>query len=139
MCMDSPYRRVAADRINAVIAAYHPRYVKIDLATVFDAYGAAPGCHAEGHDHDDWAQSLEGTYEGIQYVTDGIRRQHPDVIVDLTFELWGQKHIIDYGLLAAGDIDWMSNVDDYSPEAAGPIQRERCFTIARWPSRRKRC
>ena len=122
MCLASPYRRVAADRITALISAYHPRYVKIDLATVFDAYGAAPGCHAKGHDHGNWAQSLEGTYEGIQFVTDEIRRRHPDVIIALTFELWGQKHIIDYGLLAAGDLDWMSNVDDRSPEAGGPIQ-----------------
>jgi alpha-galactosidase len=36
--------------------------------------------------------------------------------------LWGQKHIIDAGLLAAGDLDWMSNVDDRQPDSAGPIQ-----------------
>jgi len=44
------------------------------------------------------------------------------VLIDLTFELWGQKHIIDAGLLAAGDLDWMSNVDDSQPNSAGPLQ-----------------
>jgi alpha-galactosidase len=122
MCMASPYRHVAADRINNLIEKQHLKYVKIDLTTVFNAYGEAPGCHASGHYHDNWAQSLEGTYEGIQFVTDEIYRKHPDVLLDLTFELWGQKHIIDYGLLAAGDLDWMSNVDDQSPYAAGPLQ-----------------
>ncbi|HWF47387.1 MAG TPA: hypothetical protein VG168_10310, partial [Bryobacteraceae bacterium] len=39
-----------------------------------------------------------------------------------TFELWGQKHVIDAGLLAAGDLDWMSNVDDNYPDSAGPLQ-----------------
>src|SRR6202040_4379031 len=51
-----------------------------------------------------------------------IYSEHPDVLLDLTFELWGQKHIIDAGLLAAGDLDWMSNVDDTRPDSAGPIQ-----------------
>ena len=43
-------------------------------------------------------------------------------MLDLTFELWGQKHIIDYGLLAAGDLDWLSNVDDGVARAAGARQ-----------------
>ncbi len=46
------------------------------------------------------------------------------MLLDLTFELWGQeKHaIIDAGLLAAGDLDWMSNVEDRQPDSAGPRQ-----------------
>jgi alpha-galactosidase len=51
-----------------------------------------------------------------------VYAKHPDVLLDLTFELWGQKHIIDGGLLAAGDLDWLSNVDDTKPDSAGPIQ-----------------
>jgi alpha-galactosidase len=61
-------------------------------------------------------------YEGIAYTTAKVYAKHPDVLLDLTFELWGQKHIIDAGLLAAGDLDWMSNVDDTRPDSAGPIQ-----------------
>ena len=89
---------------------------------MFNAYGESPGCYAKGHYHRSWAESLVRIYEGIQYVTDRIYRDHPEVLLDLTFELWGQKHIIDYGLLAAGDLDWMSNVKDGTPEAAGPRQ-----------------
>ena len=122
MCLASPYKEVAAKRINDLIDRYHLRYVKIDLTTVFNTYGEAPGCYAPGHEHASWAESLERIYEGIQFVTDHIYQQHPDVLLDLTFELWGQKHVIDYGLLAAGDLDWLSNVDDESPEAAGPRQ-----------------
>ncbi len=122
MCMASPYREVAARRISDLISRYHLGYVKIDLTTVFNAYGEAPGCYAKGHSHGNWAESLEGIYEGIQYVTDAIYREHPDVLLDLTFELWGQKHVIDYGLLGAGDLDWMSNVNDSKPDAAGPLQ-----------------
>ncbi|MGA2986245.1 MAG: alpha-galactosidase [Terriglobia bacterium] len=122
MCLATPYREVAAKRISELIGRYHLAYVKVDLTTVFNAYGESPGCYAQGHDHRSWAGSLERIYEGIQYVTDHIYRDHPEVLLDLTFELWGQKHIIDYGLLAAGDLDWLSNVDDGTPGAAGPRQ-----------------
>ena len=122
MCLATPYREVAAKRISELIGRYHLRYVKIDLTTVFNAYGESPGCYAQDHNHRSWAESLVGTYEGIQYVTDQIYRDHPEVLLDLTFELWGQKHTIDYGLLGAGNLDWLSNVDDNKPESAGPRQ-----------------
>ncbi len=122
MCLASPYRDVAAKRISELIGRYRLRYVKIDLTTVFNAYGESPGCFAQDHYHGSWAESLERTYEGIQYVTGRIYDDHPQVLLDLTFELWGQKHIIDYGLLGAGNLDWLSNVDDNAPESAGPRQ-----------------
>ena len=122
MCMASAYRESAADRIIDAIERFRLAYVKLDLTTIFNAYGEAPGCWAKGHDHGNWAESMNRIYEGISYVTGKIYQKHPEVLLDLTFELWGQKHIIDAGLLAAGDLDWMSNVDDRQPDSAGPIQ-----------------
>jgi alpha-galactosidase len=122
MCLASPFRDAAADRINDAIERFHLAYVKLDITTIFNAYGEAPGCWAKGHDHGSWAESLNRIYEGIAYATAKVYSKHPDVLLDLTFELWGQKHIIDAGLLAAGDLDWMSNVDDTRPDSAGPIQ-----------------
>ncbi len=122
MCMASAYREAAAARIIDAIDKFHLGYVKLDLTTVFNAYGEAPGCWAKGHFHGNWAESLNLIYEGISYVTRKVYERHPDVLLDLTFELWGQKHIIDAGLLAAGDLDWLSNVDDGSPDSAGPLQ-----------------
>lgn len=122
MCLASPYREAAAKRISELVGRYRLRYVKLDLTSVFNAYGEAPGCFARNHDHRSWAESLIRIYEGIQYVTDAVYRDHPEVLLDITFELWGEKHLIDYGLLAAGDLDWMSNVDDGNPASAGPLQ-----------------
>lgn len=122
MCMASPYRDAAAARIIDAIDRFRLGYVKLDLTTVFNAYGEAPGCWAHGHYHASWAESLNLIYEGVSYVTSRVYAQHPDVLLDLTFELWGQKHIIDAGLLEAGDLDWLSNVDDNSPQSAGPRQ-----------------
>ena len=122
MCMATPFRDSAAERINQAIEQFHLAYVKLDLTTIFNAYGEAPGCWAKGHYHANWAESLNRIYQGISYVTAKVYEKHPDVLLDLTFELWGQKHIIDAGLLAAGDLDWMSNVDDNHPDSAGPLQ-----------------
>ena len=122
MCMATAYRDAAADRVIDAIQRFRLAYVKLDLTTIFNAYGEAPGCWANGHMHGSWAESLNLIYEGIAYVTAKIYQRHPDVLLDLTFELWGQKHIIDAGLLAAGDLDWMSNVDDKQPDSAGPRQ-----------------
>lgn len=122
MCLATDFRDAAADRVIDCIERFHLAYVKLDLTTIFNTYGEAPGCWAKGHFHSSWAESLNMIYEGIAYVTSKIYSKHPDVLLDLTFELWGQKHIIDAGLLAAGDLDWLSNVDDRQPDSAGPIQ-----------------
>jgi len=122
MCLASPFQDAAADRVNDAIERFHLAYVKLDLTTIFNAYGEAPGCWAKGHYHGSWAESLNMIYEGIGHVTSKIYEKHPDVLLDLTFELWGQKHVIDAGLLAAGDLDWMSNVNDADPDAAGTLQ-----------------
>jgi len=122
MCLASAFRDSAADRIIDAISRFRLAYVKLDLTTIFNAYGEAPGCWAHGHYHNSWAESLNMIYEGIAYVTSKVYAKHPDVLLDLTFELWGQKHVIDAGLLAAGDLDWLSNVDDTRSDSAGPIQ-----------------
>jgi alpha-galactosidase len=122
MCLATPFRDAAAERINQAIEQYHLAYVKLDLTTIFNAYGESPGCWAKGHDHGNWSESLSMIYEAMAYVTGKIYGKHPDVLLDLTFELWGQKHVIDAGLLAAGDMDWMSNVDDNHLDSAGPLQ-----------------
>jgi alpha-galactosidase len=122
MCMASAFREAAATRVIEAIERFRLAYAKLDLTTIFNAYGEAPGCWAKGHEHGNWAESLVRIYEGISYVTGKIYERHPDVLLDLTFELWGQKHIIDAGLLAAGDLDWLSNVGDKQRDSAGPVQ-----------------
>jgi alpha-galactosidase len=133
MCLASPFQDAAADRINDAIERFHLAYVKLDLTTIFNAYGEAPGCWAKGHYHGSWAESLDMIYEGISHVTSKVYEKHPDVLLDLTFELWGQKHVIDAGLLAAGDLDWMSNVNDAQPDSAGTLQA-RTLLYQRAPS-----
>jgi alpha-galactosidase len=122
MCLASPYKVQAAQRLIDLITRYHLAYVKLDLTTAFNAYGEAPGCHAPGHDHASAAESIALIYAAIAEITQAVYARHPDVLIDLTFELWGHKHVIDYGLLRAGDLCWLSNVGDWAEGAAGPRQ-----------------
>jgi alpha-galactosidase len=122
MCLGTGYRDVALHRLSDLIDRYHPRYLKVDLTTVFNAYGESPGCYASGHLHKTWAESLERIYEALQYIGKQLHALHPDVVVDYTFELWGEKHLIDAALLECADVDWLSNVDDATPTDAGPVQ-----------------
>ena len=77
MCLASPFRDAAADRVNQAIDEFHLAYVKLDITTIFNAYGESPGCWAKGHYHGDWAESLNMIYEGIAYVTSKIYQKHP--------------------------------------------------------------
>ena len=122
MCLGSAYREAAAQRLLDLIEKHHPRYLKVDLTTVFNAYGEEPGCSAPGHFHKSWAESLGRIYEGLQYVGERLYREHPEVLVDYTFELWGEKHLIDHALLGVADMDWLSNIVDLQPDDAGPRQ-----------------
>ena len=75
-----------------------------------------------GHFHKSWAESLERIYEGLQYVGERLYRAHPEVLIDYTFELWGEKHLIDPALLGVADLDWLSNIEDLRPDDAGTRQ-----------------
>ncbi len=125
MCLGSGYRELALKRLSDLIDAYQLAYVKVDLTTVFNTYGEEPGCHAQGHLHQSWAESLERIYEGLEYIGRTLHQRHPDVIVDYTFELWGEKHLIDAALLTDADVDWLSNVADNDPKQVGPRQARK--------------
>lgn len=122
MCLASDYAPLAAARLIELIGRYRLAYLKLDLTTVFNAYGEVPGCYASGHQHGSAAESVVRIYEAIAQVTQAIYARYPEILIDLTFELWGQKHTIDYGLLRAADLAWISNVGDNTDDAAGPRQ-----------------
>lgn len=133
MCLASGYRDLALKRLTDLIERYHPGYIKVDLTTVFNAYGEQPGCYAPNHLHHGWAESLTGIYEALQYIGEQLYRTHPEVLVDYTFELWGEKHLIDAGLLRCADLDWLSNVSDADPSDGGPLHA-RMLLYSRAPS-----
>jgi alpha-galactosidase len=133
MCLASGYRDLALQRLTRLVEQYHPAYIKVDLTTVFNAYGEQPGCYAQNHTHHGWPESLTQIYESLQYIGEQLYRTHPEVLVDYTFELWGEKHLIDPALLRSADLDWLSNVKDTDPADGGPLNA-RTLLYSRAPS-----
>ncbi|MGB7135219.1 MAG: alpha-galactosidase [Acidobacteriaceae bacterium] len=123
MNLTSPYRDEVTDRLAAAIQQYHLRYIKLDLTTAFNTYGEPPGCYGPGGERQTSAADREyvtRTYEALTTIAQRLHARFPDLLLDYSFELWGGKHLIDYGLLREADLDWISNVTDRTPEDAGP-------------------
>jgi alpha-galactosidase len=122
MCLASPYKQLALDRVSQAVREYGLNYVKLDLTTVFNTYGEEPGCYETNHDHASAAESTVRIYESLNWLANSLHKEFPALLIDYTFELWGEKHLIDYGLLRVADLDWLSNVKDHTPEDSGPLQ-----------------
>ncbi len=122
MCLGTGYRDVALRRLSDLVAMYGLRYLKVDLTALFNMQGEAPGCHARGHLHRSWAESLGLIYEALQYIGEQLHEQHSELVVDYTYELWGEKHLVDAALLGSADVSWLSNVRDAEAVDAGPLQ-----------------
>ena len=122
MCLASPYKYDVIERISDLVEKNKLSYVKLDLTSVFNAYGEEPGCYEQGHEHKNHRESAERIYEALQLIAETLHQRFPNLLIDYTFELWGEKHLIDYGLLRVADLDWMSNVRDESAKEAGPLQ-----------------
>jgi alpha-galactosidase len=121
MSLASPYKYAAIERISNLVRRYKLDYVKLDLTTVFNTYGEQPGCFEKRTEYQTPQESNERIYEALDFVATTLKQRFPDLLVDYSFEMWGEKHIVDFGLLHVADLDWISNVADQTPESAGPI------------------
>lgn len=123
MNLASPFRDNELDRLSALIRRYDLHYLKLDLTTVFNTYGEQAGCYGPGGEHAATPADHEFIprgYEALSYIARELHRRFPELLIDYSFELWGGKHLIDYGLLRDADLDWMSNVTDRQSTDAGP-------------------
>ena len=123
MNLASSYRNDALERLSDLVRSYGLSYIKLDLTTAFNTYGEQPGCYGPGGEHSASRADHEvipRDYEALAYIANELHRRFPGLLIDYSFELWGGKHLIDYGLLRDADLDWMSNVADRGPTDAGP-------------------
>jgi alpha-galactosidase len=121
MSLGSPYKYAAIERISSLVSRYRLDYIKLDLTTVFNTYGEQPGCFEKRDEYKTPQESSERIYEALNLVATTLQQRFPNLIIDYSFEMWGEKHIVDYGLLHVADVDWISNIADQTPESAGPI------------------
>lgn len=132
-CLATGYADWIAEEFAAVVRRLDLSYVKVDLTTVVQIYGERAGCFAPHHGHRSPGDFALQVYRAIERIADRWRRERPGLLVDLTYELWGGHHAIDYALLRAGDVDWLSNILDTAglgaPRAARRLARHRARCI----------
>jgi alpha-galactosidase len=122
MSLASPYKFAAIERISDLVRRYKLDYIKLDLTTVFNTYGEEPGCFEQRPEYKTPQESSERIYEALNFIALALHKSFPDLLIDYSFEMWGEKHLIDYGLLHVADLDWISNIADQTTGSAGPRQ-----------------
>jgi alpha-galactosidase len=121
MSLASPYKYAAIERISSLVIRYKLDYIKLDLTTVFNTYGEQPGCFEKRAEYQTPQESNERIYEALDLIAATLKQRFPNLLIDYSFEMWGEKHIVDEGLLHVADLDWISNIGDQTPESAGPL------------------
>ena len=79
MCLASPYKYDVIERISDLVETNKLSYVKLDLTTVFNAYGEEPGCYEQGHDHKTHHESAERIYEALQLIAETLHQRFPNL------------------------------------------------------------
>lgn len=123
-CLASPYFEHILARVRHWVSTLNLRYLKLDLPATFDVYQQpALHCHAPGHRHAPGRDYTLRAYEAVQSLARTLRTEFPELIVDLTFELWGGWHSVDHALASCADTIWLSNLPDVPGDGRdGPVE-----------------
>jgi len=134
MCLCTPWFDYIRDKISSYVSSCNIGYLKLDISAVRSAYVQDPqrsGCYASHHQgHKDREESLLLLYRRTMQLYDELKKKHPDLYIDCTFEIWGYFHVIDYALIQHADGDWLSNIR-FQPPKGSLIARQLCYERSR--------
>lgn len=121
-CLGTRWHDHIRDAIFRTVRDYKLRYLKLDFAVATSAYIHEPekaGCQSKNHPgHRDREESITVAHERMAELADAIRREFPQLYLDITFEAWGKLQQIDYALIQHAHGDWLSNISENSPSGA---------------------
>lgn len=115
-CLASGHR----DRIIAVLSKlasrYDVGYFKLDFSSIVSPYGLLPlGCHSQDHEyHRDAADAIYECYRSFAIIRRALLKQHPDLVVDFSFEAFGADHP-HIGALMNSPLHHVSNMTSRDP------------------------
>jgi len=125
MKIASPWYDYIKEKMRKLVLDNGIEYFKIDLAMVKSAYILEPE-RSGSYDQNEWFKGREEylytSYERTTALFDELSAEFPDLIIDCTFELWGDWHIIDYALVKHADVDWISNFYSDPPEGSRTVR-----------------
>ena len=121
----SPWYDHIKSKMRKLILDNGIQYFKIDLGMVKSAYIMEKE-RSGSYDENDYFKGREeylyAAFEKTNQLFDELAVEFPDLIIDCTFELWGDWHIIDYALVKHADVDWISNFEAPPPEGSRTVR-----------------
>jgi len=121
----SPWYDYIKERIFTIVEDNGIEYLKIDLAMVKSAYVMdveQSGSYDSTAQYKGREEFLYLSYLKLMGFFDELSDAFPELIIDCTFELWGDWHIIDYALVKHADVDWISNFGAAPPQGSRDIR-----------------
>jgi alpha-galactosidase len=125
MKIASPWYDHIKNKMRGLVKDYGIQYFKIDLGMVKSAYimeKERSGSYDENEYFKGREEYLYMAFEKTNQLFDELAAEFPDLIIDCTFELWGDWHIIDYSLLKHADVDWISNFEAPPPVGSRTVR-----------------
>lgn len=135
MSMGSGYYDYILQKIKNLVKENSLAYLKLDFAIANSAYVLDYERKGDygGFEHKtyrDRASSYYGIYEKTMQFFDELHQAFPDLLIDCTYEVWGEYYINDFALLEHADYDWLTNYEADPPE--GPVSiRQMAYDRAR--------
>ncbi|MDR6804184.1 alpha-galactosidase [Dyadobacter sp. BE34] len=134
MSLASGYYDYILEKIKRHVRENDLAYIKLDLAIANSAYvldySKKGDYKSDGKGYKDRESSYYAIYEKALQLFDDLHKSFPDLLVDCTYEVWGEYYINDYALIEHADYDWLTNYDDDAP--VGPINiRQMAFDRSR--------
>ena len=124
-CFGSEYRDQVLQLLDNLAAEYHVSYFKLDFSSIMSPYGILPfGCHARNHRyHHDYNDSFSAMYQGLKQVRSELKKRHPGLLVDFSFEAFGTA-LPNIAALEYSELHHVSNTSAANP-AIQSIERVR--------------
>ncbi|MGF7080120.1 glycoside hydrolase family 36 protein [Mucilaginibacter sp. UYCu711] len=134
MSMGSGYYDYILNRIKTLVKENNLAYIKLDFAIANSAYvldyEKKGDYGSEAKLYPDRESSFYSIYERTLKLFDELHTAFPGLLIDCTYEVWGEYYLNDFALIEHADYDWLTNYEANPPE--GPINiRQMSYDRAR--------
>ncbi|MBO5723163.1 MAG: alpha-galactosidase, partial [Lentisphaeria bacterium] len=111
-CFASAHRERMTEKLHQLASDYNVDYFKMDFSSINSPYGILPwGCHAHDHKyHRGFSDSFIAMYEGFDVMRAELKKLHPDLLLDFSFETFGMNDP-SIGALACSELNHLSNLN----------------------------
>lgn len=115
-CLASGHRDEITAKLAELAVRYGVDYFKLDFSSIVSPYGIMPaGCAATGHRyHRNSLDAVAEQYAGLLQIRAALKEQHPDLLVDFSFETFGTE-VPNIAALQCSELHHASNMTTNNP------------------------